>query len=93
MYFNIIEAVYIEDYKIQLSFSNGKSGMIDLAEYIMEGDIFEGIRALEKFKNFTLEYGTLTWDNGEIDIAPETLYEKATGESIFFDDGNIQKVG
>lgn len=92
MYFNITSAVYIDKYRINLTFNNGKSGIVDLAEYISDGEIFEPIRSIEIFKNFNVNYGTLTWYDDEIDIAPETLYEKSTGEKIVFDD-SIQKVG
>ncbi|RKX79290.1 MAG: hypothetical protein DRP87_03615 [Spirochaetes bacterium] len=36
------------------------------------------------FKKFRVEYGTLVWGNGEIDIAPETLYTLATGKPVTF---------
>jgi len=86
MYFNVVEALYIEEYKINLKFENGKTGVVNLAEYILQGEIFQPLQSLENFKNFTVTYGTLTWNNGEIDIAPETLYEKATAEKIIFDE-------
>ena len=91
MYFNVIDAVYIEEYRINLKFKNGKTGIVNLAEYISNGEIFKPLRSLENFKKFSVDYGTLTWNNGEIDIAPETLYEKATAEKIVFDK-NVQKV-
>jgi hypothetical protein len=40
-----------------------------------------------------LEFGTITWKNGEIDLAPETLYEKATGESVHFGSEQTQIAG
>ena len=91
MYFNVIDAVYIGEYRIDLKFKNGKTGIVNLAEYISNGEIFKPLRSLENFKKFSVDYGTLTWNNGEIDIAPETLYEKATAEKIVFDK-NVQKV-
>jgi len=45
-----------------------------------------------KFKNFSIEFGTLTWENGKIDVAPETLYEIATGEKISFNHEKTYKV-
>ncbi|HOP30343.1 MAG TPA: DUF2442 domain-containing protein [Spirochaetota bacterium] len=92
MYFNVIDAVYIEEYRIKLKFTNGKTGIVNLADYISEGEIFKPLKSLEIFKKFSVDYGTLTWNNGEIDIAPETLYEKATAEKIVFDE-KVQKVG
>lgn len=92
MYFNVIDAVYIEEYRIKLKFTNGKTGIVNLADYISEGEIFKPLKSLEIFKKFSVDFGTLTWNNGEIDIAPETLYEKATAEKIVFDE-KVQKVG
>ncbi len=92
MYFNVIDAVYIEEDRIKLKFTNGKTGIVNLADYISEGEIFKPLKSLEIFKKFSVDYGTLTWNNGEIDIAPETLYEKATAEKIVFDE-KVQKVG
>ena len=89
MYFNIIEAVYSDKFRIDLKFRNGKSGIADLEKYISDGEIFTDIRSIDNFKKFSVEFGTLTWNNGEIDIAPETLYEKTTGEKIVFE--NIVK--
>lgn len=91
MYFNVIDAVYIEEYRINLKFKNGKTGIVNLADYISNGEVFKSLKSLENFKKFSVNYGTLTWNNGEIDIAPETLYEKATSEKIVFDE-NVQKV-
>lgn len=92
MYFNIIEAVYSDKFRIDLKFRNGKSGIADLEKYISDGEIFTDIRSVDNFKKFSVEYGTLTWNKGEIDIAPETLYEKATGEKVIFEN-IVKKVG
>jgi len=92
MYFSVSEAAYEGDYKIKITFQNGKSGIADLEKYISEGEIYQDIRNTEKFKNFSIEFGTLTWENGEIDVAPETLYEIATGEKISFNHEKIYKV-
>ena len=92
MYFNTIEAEYIERYRIKLVFTDGKSGIIDLEQYISDGEIFEPVQSVENFKKFTVEFGTLTWNDGSIDIAPETLYEKTTGEPIILEN-NIRGVG
>jgi len=39
---------------------------------------------IEYFKKFRVEFGTLIWGDGEEDIAPETLYTKATGKKIIY---------
>jgi len=82
MYFNIKEARYVKDYLIELKFENGKTGIVDLREYKDKGEVFKDFINIEYFKNFSINYGTLVWGNGEVDIAPETLYHIATGEYL-----------
>jgi len=82
MFFNIVKADYIEDYKLSLLFKDGKTGIIDLSDYISVGEIYKDIRTFGEFSRFKLEFGTIVWKDGDIDIAPETLYEKATSEKI-----------
>ncbi|MDE6182572.1 MAG: DUF2442 domain-containing protein, partial [Eubacteriales bacterium] len=38
---------------------------------------FQTLKNREIFENPTIEYGVITWDNGNIDIAPETLYSNS----------------
>ncbi len=91
MFFNVLNAEYIRDYSIRLTFSNGKSGIVDLESYIADGEIYAGIRTREDFREFSVEFGTLVWKGEDIDIAPETLYEKATGEKIVFPADQIHR--
>jgi hypothetical protein len=37
MYFNVIDAVYIEEYRIKLKFTNGKTGIVNLADIFQRG--------------------------------------------------------
>lgn len=93
MYFNIINAEYVGNYKIKLIFENNKTGIVDLEDYIQHGEIFEPIREMDNFRLFRIDYGTLTWENGTIDIAPETLYTKTTGEPVMFDKTGSHRAG
>ncbi len=83
MYYNLIKANYIEEYKIKLFFKDGTSGIADLKNIIFKGGIFEELKDQNKFKQFTIheDLKVLTWQN-EIDIAPETLYSLAVGEKV-----------
>ena len=79
MLHDIVSAVYRGGYLIELEFDDGQSGTVDFAGYLERRGVFERFRDLEFFRSFTInkELGVLTWD-GEIDIAPETLYAAAT---------------
>jgi hypothetical protein len=37
---------------------------------------FAPLKDEETFKNVYIDYGVTVWNDGEIDIAPELLYEK-----------------
>jgi hypothetical protein len=68
----IVRAKYIEDYKIEFQFNNGIIKIIDLSSEIY-GEVFEPLRDVEYFKNFSLNPFTIEWENGA-DFAPEHLF-------------------
>lgn len=69
----ISEAVYIADYKIELCFTDGLKGIVDLKDEIW-GEVFEPLKDVSYFKNFVKDKWTITWECGA-DFAPEFLYE------------------
>lgn len=93
MYFNIIDALYVDEYQIRLTFENGKSGIVNFRDYVNSGEVFTKFGDLEFFKNFEISYGTLCWGDGQVDIAPERLYELATGEPIVYPNIRALKTG
>ena len=76
---DVVSAKYKGEYKIELIFEDGVTGIMDFSKFISRGGVFEKFRDVEFFKNFSInnELGVLTWGD-EIDIAPETLYAEAT---------------
>jgi hypothetical protein len=82
-------AQHIDRYRIRLDFEDGSRGDVDLAGYVRPGTVFEAFADPDYFKTFRVEYGTLVWGDGEVDLAPEKLYELATGVVI----GSRQRQG
>ena len=73
MFIEIVKAEYLDNYRIKLWFNDGKVKIVDLADSL-DGLVFEPLKELEFFKNFTIKFNTIEWENGA-DFAPEYLYE------------------
>ena len=83
MYIDIVSARYLNGYRIELTFENGRSGVVDFTKFIGRGGAFSRLSDLDFFKRFQVneELGVITWGE-EIDIAPEIIYSEATGEPL-----------
>lgn len=83
MIHDVVTAEYMDGYRIKVTFDDGRDGIVDFSSYLNAGGVFDRFRDMEFFKGFTVdrELGVLSW-GGEIDIAPETLYSRATGEPL-----------
>lgn len=55
-----------------LTFSTGEKRLFDTNN--LKGSAFSVLDDEKVFNNPSLFHGIVTWDNGNIDIAPETLY-------------------
>lgn len=86
MYFDVIDAHHVEGYRIHLTFEDGSTGTADLSSYPNDEDVFRSLLDMDFFRDFRVEYGTLVWGDGSIDIAPERLYELATGKTVRYPD-------
>jgi hypothetical protein len=82
--FEVTEVRYLNRYRIQLRFEDGSAGVADLSGYPNQNNVFRAFLDLEYFKRFRVQYGTLIWRNGEVDIAPETLYSLATNKPVTY---------
>ena len=72
-------ARYLDGYRIEVTFEDGKHGVLDLKDELW-GEVFEPLKDVALFKSFTLddELDTIVWPTGA-DLAPEFLYERAVG--------------
>lgn len=65
------------------TFSTGEKRLFDTTK--LQGSAFAPLSDEKIFNNPTLFHGIITWNNGEIDIAPETVYR----DSYPYSEGSI----
>lgn len=76
----VVEAAYQDEYKIWLKFNTGECGVVDLEEVVQKYKIAAPLLDTNEFRKFYLDaWPTLAWPCG-FDLAPESLYERATGK-------------
>ena len=64
-----------DDFQLSLQFENGECRIFDMKPYLAKRP-FVPLSDIAVFKLARVENGTVTWP-GDLDIAPETLYEKS----------------
>ena len=62
----------LDDMILLVTFSNDETRVFDAT--ILNGEVFKPLQDREIFKNATVEYGVVTWNDGKIDCAPEYMY-------------------
>ena len=81
MIVDIEQARYLDNYRIWLKFNTGETGVADLRDLIFKYPAAKPLQNTEEFQRFYLDsWPTLAWECG-FDVAPEALYERATGKS------------
>ena len=66
------EATVLRGGMLLLTFSTGEQRLFDTT--LLTGSAFEPLKDEKTLADFTIFHGVMTWLNGEIDIAPETMY-------------------
>jgi len=70
-----VKNVYpLNDFKLKLRFSTEEEKEVDISSLINE-PVFKPLQDINTFRSVYVDYGTVVWCNGTIDIAPEYLYE------------------
>jgi len=70
----------LNNYCLWVRFNNGESKIFDFKP-LLNAPAFEPLSDPNVFNNVYIDYGVPVWNNGDIDIAPETLYEKGVTET------------
>ena len=69
----ITDAKITDKYMMLITFSNNEKRVFDAS--ILTGSAFEPLKDISAFNDFTISHGVITWMDGEIDCAPEYIYE------------------
>jgi hypothetical protein len=72
------------DYRLELTFTDGARGEVDLRDWIVgAGGVFSALEDPRYFQQVRVnsEVGTIEWPNG-VDLCPDVLYSRVTGKPI-----------
>ncbi|MBP3578752.1 MAG: DUF2442 domain-containing protein [Lachnospiraceae bacterium] len=73
---SVTDIKVLDDMVLIVTFSTGEQRLFD-ATCLLEYPAFEPLKNEEIFKTAKVEYGVVVWNDGDIDIAPETMYQKS----------------
>ena len=71
----VVSAKVVDDLCMLVTFSTGETRQFDASE-LLRYEAFAPLSDRRLFEDFAIEHGVITWDDGEIDIAPEGLYKR-----------------
>lgn len=79
----IREAKHVQDYEVEMSFSDGTTARFDFRNRVVgRGGVFKPLQDVGFFSQVVVnsEAGTLVWPNG-VEFCPDMLYAAATRKS------------
>ena len=65
----------LDDYKLWVRFNTGEAKIFDFKP-LLAAPAFAPLKDESVFKQVYIDYGVTVWQDGDIDIAPEKLYEE-----------------
>ena len=66
----------LENHKLWLRFNTGEARVFDCTP-LLSKPAFAPLADMSVFRGVYIDYGVPVWNDGDIDIAPETLYEQS----------------
>lgn len=64
----------LADYKLWVRFNTGEAKVFDF-KGLLDSPAFTPLKDINVFNSVYIDYGITVWNDGDIDIAPEYLYE------------------
>ncbi len=81
---SIVRFKVAANFKIEVTFADGTTGLADLSPRLAQGPLGDGFDAIceePAFAKAYLEHGALTWPGG-IDLAPDAMYQRIRESGI-----------
>ena len=69
----------LNDFRLWTRFNNGEARVFDF-EPLLKMPGYAPLSNIDTFKGVYIDYGVPVWNNGDIDIAPEYLYENGVSD-------------
>ena len=69
------DAIALRGGMLLVTFESGEQRLFDTS--LLQGGAFKPLQDEKVLSDITIFHGVITWMNGEIDIAPETVYENS----------------
>lgn len=70
----------LDDFKLWVRFNNDETKVFDFVP-LLTSPAFTPLQNKSVFDKAYVDYGVVVWNNGAIDIAPETLYEGGVADA------------
>ena len=76
----IMKATVLQDHRLEVSFSDGTSGVVDLS-CLIRSELFSRLSDEESFTQFSISRDgrAIAWDE-ELELCADSLYLKTTGK-------------
>lgn len=71
----------LEEYRLWVRFNTGEVRIVDFKPRLKE-PAFAALQDEKKFREVYIDCGVTVWLDGEIDIAPEALYEQGVATEL-----------
>lgn len=94
MPWRVAEVYPLPGYILEVRFLDGTYGKIDLSQRVNSNNagVFSVLKDLSIFDKVYVDYGVVTWP-GEIDLAPDAMYEEIKKNGVWILKGFIPKKG
>ena len=74
----IVAAKSLGGYLLDVLFNDNSHRVFD-GSVLLDGEVFKPLSDQRVFADYKLDYETLTWNDGDIDVAPEYVYTHSKG--------------